>query len=73
MLTFGTRVDWLIETEQARQNADAWRFSQLVRMNVIENAWLGLEYRHEEGGRDSPLTMSNKRTDGGRAFFTVAF
>lgn len=71
-LTFGTRVDWLIETEQPRQHDDGWRLTQLIRWNVIENAWIGAEYRHEEGGLDSPVTGNAKRTEKGRIFFALA-
>ncbi len=71
----GTRVDWLIETKQkgvSAHNDDGWRISQLVRWNVIQNAWIGVEYRHEEGGAGSPVT-SNQSTDKGRLLRTIAF
>jgi hypothetical protein len=71
--TFGTRVDWLIETEQARQNNDGWRLSELARWNVIQNAWLGAEYRHEQGGKDSPVTGNAKTVESGRVYFSLAF
>jgi hypothetical protein len=71
--TLGTRVDWLAETEQPRANDNGWRVSQLVRWNVIQNAWVGVEYQHDDGGKDSPVTGSAKRSDTGELLFTLAF
>ena len=60
----GTRVDYLVETEATRSQDWGLRFSALVRYNIVANLWAGAEYRHEEGGTDSPLTESNSKDKG---------
>jgi hypothetical protein len=68
----GTRVDYLVETEAKRSQDWGLRFSALVRYNIVANLWAGAEYRHTEGGTDSPLTETNSK-DRGLLFVGLGF
>lgn len=68
----GTRIDFLTETKAKRSQDWGLRFSALIRYNIAANLWTGIEYRHANGGKGSPLTAYDS-TDKGRLFVAMGF